>query len=201
MKPFVCAALALLSFGLNAQTEVWTALNAKYALSKRWDLGASFESRWRSSGYQQFSDLRLTREARHRVKYFYEFRAPLNTQVNPRHTIAIEKGFKAKLNGHKIADVTFGTRYHFNRGSRVSWGVYAERKLGNWTPELGAEAWSANLIPWSTTRRLRGTAALNWEPNKTWKFTTGWSQQSDFGRNGSLNATFGIVRLGARIKL
>ena len=201
MKTLASAAFVLLSLGLSAQTEVWTTLSAKYDLSKRWNLGASFESRWRSSGYQQFSDLRLTREARHRVKYFYEFRAPLNTQVNPRHTIAIEKGFKAKLNGHKIADLTFGTRYHFNRGSRVRWGVYAERKLGDWTPELGAEAWSANLIPWSTTRRLRGTAALNWEPNKTWKFTTGWSQQSDFDRNGSLNTAFGIVRLGARIKL
>jgi hypothetical protein len=201
MKSIACAAFVLLNLGLSAQTEVWTALSAKYDLSKRWNLGASFESRWRNSGYQQFSDLRLTREAKDRIKYFYEFRAPLNALANPRHTLAIEKGFKVKWNSHKIADVTFGTRYHVNRGARVRWGIYAERKLGDWIPELGAEAWTASLAPWSTTRRLRGTAALNWEPNKTWKFTAGWSQQSDFGRNGSLNATFGIVRLGARIKL
>lgn len=201
MKPLAYAAFVLLNLGVSAQTEVWTAFNVKYDLTKRWNLGVSFESRWRTTGYQQFSDLRLTRDAKHRIKYFYEFRTPLNSIVNPRHTLAIEKGFKAKWHGHKIADVTFGTRYHVNRGARVRWGIYAERKLGNWTPELGAEAWTASMAPWSTTRRLRGTAALNWEPNKTWKLSAGWSQQSDFGRSGSLNASFGILRLGTRIKL
>lgn len=201
MKSLAFATALACALAVHAQTEVWTALNAKYDLSKRWNFGASFESRWRSSGYQQFSDLRLTHEAKNRIKYFYEFRAPLHALVNPRHTVAIEKGFKFKWNGHKIADVTFGTRYHVNRGARVRWGIYAERKIGEWTPELGAEAWTASLAPWSTTRRLRGTAALNWEPNKTWKFTAGWSQQSDFSRSGSLNAAFGVVRLGARVKI
>jgi hypothetical protein len=176
-------------------------INVKYVRIKNWDVGASFESRWRNSGFQQFSDLRLSREAKQKVKCFYEFRAPLNAQVNPRHTIAIEKGFKAKWNGQKIANVTLGTRYHFNRGFRVRWGLYAERSVGKWTPELGAEAWTSSLIPWSTLRRLRGTAALNWEPNKTFKCAAGWSQQSDFQRTGSLNARFGIVRIGFRAKI
>jgi hypothetical protein len=200
MNRWVLAAALACGHSAHAQTEVWSALNAKHELSKHWDIGASFETRWRSAGFQQFSDLRLTRDARNRWKYFYEFRAPLNASVNPRHTLAIEKSWKTRFKGTKIADVTLGTRYHVNRAARVRFGIYAERKFNNWTPELGAELWTSNLAPWSDLRRVRRTAALNWEPNKSWKFTLGYSNQSDIRRNGAVDAEFGILRLGVRAK-
>ena len=200
MKSLAFAAALACALAAHAQTEVWTALSAKYTVSKRWDLGASFESRWRSSGYQQFSDLRLTRDARSNWKYFYEFRAPLNAQVNPRHTIALEKSWKARYKGTKIAELTLGTRYHVNRAARVRYGIYAERKFGNLTPEWGSELWMSSFAPWSDPRRIRHTASLNWEPNKSWKFTLGWSNQTDIRRSGAIDAEFGILRLGIRTK-
>jgi hypothetical protein len=200
MKSLAFATVLACALAVHAQTEVWTAVNAKYAVSKRWDLGASFESRWRSSGYQQFSDLRLTRDARTNWKYFYEFRAPLNAQVNPRHTIALEKLWKARYKGTKIADITFGTRYHVNRAARVRYGIYAERSFGNLIPEWSTELWMTSFAPWSDLRRIRHTAALNWEPNKTWKLTLGWSNQTDLRPNGVIHAEFGILRFGIRTK-
>jgi hypothetical protein len=200
MKPLAFATALACALAVHGQTEVWTAVSAKYAVSKRWDLGASFESRWRSSGYQQFSDLRLTREAKNRIKYFYEFRAPLNAHVNPRHTIALEKSWKARYKGTKIAELTLGTRYHVNRAARVRYGIYAERKFGNLTPEWGSELWMSSFAPWSDLRRIRHSATLNWEPNKSWKLTLGWSNQTDIRRSGAIDAEFGILRLGIRSK-
>ena len=200
MRLLTVATTLLCALAVHAQTEVWTALNVKYAVSKRWDLGTSFESRWRSSGYQQFSDLRLTRDARRNWKYFYEFRAPLNAQVNPRHTIALEKSWKPRYKGTKIADITLGTRYHVNRAARVRFGMYAERKFGRLTPEWGSELWMSSFAPWSDPRRIRHTASLNWEPNKTWKLSLGWSSQTDIRRSGEVDAEFGILRLGIRSK-
>ncbi|MGA1363789.1 MAG: DUF2490 domain-containing protein [Schleiferiaceae bacterium] len=203
MLRIVQLTLALAAAWLPAlgQTELWTSVSAKTGLTKRWDATASFEQRWRSTGYQQFSDLRLTRDARSNWKYFYEFRAPLNGNVRPRHTLALEKTWKPRIQGHKIIDLTVGARYHVNRAARLRLGVYAERKWGSWTPEASGELWTSGVLPGADLRRLRANLGVNWEFARHWRANVGYTRQTDLRRSGAVDAQFSVLRLGLRVKL
>lgn len=185
----------------NAQTQVWASATVKAALSKKWDAAASIESRWRGTEFNEFVDLRINRDAKKRWSYFYEFRAPLTQSTKPRHTLALEKTFKPKISGFKIADVNAGIRYHFNRNASVRYGLYAQRNLGIWTPELSSEWWYEQFSPFSSLRRTRLTAGLSIKQGKHLKWSAMVALQRDYRGLDILEADFAIVRLGLRYKV
>ena len=199
--------LALLLFFVGfaptatAQTQVWASATVKAALSKKWDAAASIEHRWRGTEFNQFADLRINRDAKKRWSYFYEFRAPLTQSTKPRHTLALEKTFKPKISGLKIADVSAGIRYHFNRNASVRYGLYAQRNLGIWTPEVSYEWWHEQFSPFSSLRRTRLTAGLSIKQGKHLKWSAAVALQRDYRGLDFLEADFSIVRLGMRYKI
>ena len=196
--------LLLLFVGLapsaEGQTQVWASATVKAALSKKWDAAASFEHRWRGTEFNQFVDLRINRDAKKRWSYFYEFRAPLTPSTKPRHTLALEKTFKPKISGLKIADVNAGIRYHFNRNASVRYGIYAQRSLGIWTPELSSEWWFEQFSPFSSIRRTRLSAGINLKQGKHLRWSAMVALQRDYLGLDILEDDFAIVRLGLRYK-
>jgi len=202
---FSAPLILLLFVGLgpvaNAQTQVWASATVKAALSKRWDAAASIEQRWRGTEFNQFADLRINRDAKNRWNYFYEFRAPFSQGTKARHTLALEKTFKPKISGLKIADVNAGIRYHFNRNASVRYGLYAQRNLGIWTPELSSEWWYEQFSPFSSLRRTRLTAGLSIKQGKHLKWSAAVALQRDYRGLDFLEADFSIVRLGMRYKI
>ncbi len=187
--------------GAEGQTQLWASATVKAALSKKWDASASIESRWRGTEFNQFADLRFNRDAKKRWSSFYEFRAPLTQNTKPRHTLALEKTFKPKISGLKIADVNAGIRYHFNRNASVRCGIYAQRSLGIWTPELSSEWWFEQFSPFSSLRRTRLSAGINLKQGKHLRWSAMVALQRDYLGLDILEADFAIVRLGLRYKL
>lgn len=185
----------------TAQTQVWASATVKAALSKRWDAAASVEQRWRGTEFNQFADLRINRDAKNKWNYFYEFRAPFGQSTKPRHTLALEKTFKPKISGVKIADLSAGVRYHVNRAASVRYGLYAQRNLGIWTPELSSEWWYEQFSPFSSLRRTRLTAGLSVKQGKHLKWTAMVAMQRDYLSLDILEADFAIIRLGLRYKI
>jgi hypothetical protein len=116
-----CVALFFFAapFAARAQDQVWTALTVKSGISKRWDAAASLEHRWRNNELDRFVDLRLTRDARKNWAWFYEYRVPLAQTVNPRHTLALEKTWKPRLDGVKLLEATGGLPPGFPCDARV----------------------------------------------------------------------------------
>ena len=202
---FLAPLFLLLFVGLlpmaNAQTQVWASATVKAALSKRWDAAVSIEQRWRGTEFNQFADLRINRDAKNKWNYFYEFRAPFSQSTKARHTLALEKTFKPKISGLKIADVNAGIRYHFNRNASVRYGLYAQRNLGIWTPELSSEWWYEQFSPFSSLRRTRLTAGLSIKQGKHLKWSAMVALQRDYRGLDILEADFAIVRLGLRYKV
>ena len=186
--------------GAEGQIQVWASATVKAALSKKWDAAASFEHRWRGTEFNQFVDLRINRDAKKRWSSFYEFRAPLTQNTKPRHTLALEKTFKPKISGLKIADVNAGIRYHFNRNASVRYGIYAQRSLGIWTPELSSEWWFEQFSPFSSLRRTRLSAGINLKQGKHLRWSAMVALQRDYLGLDILEADFAIVRLGLRYK-
>ena len=186
--------------GAEGQTQVWASATVKAALSKKWDASASIDSRWRGTEFNQFADLRFNRDAKKRWSSFYEFRAPLTQNTKPRHTLALEKTFKPKISGLKIADVNAGIRYHFNRNASVRYGIYAQRSLGIWTPELSSEWWFEQFSPFSSLRRTRLSAGINLKQGKHLRWSAMVALQRDYLGLDILEADFAIVRLGLRYK-
>ncbi len=183
---------------LFGQTQVWVSSTLKLGLSKRVDWVPSVEQRWRNNEFQHFADLRLAYTTRSDLKGFYEFRAPLNANVRPRHTLAVEQKLKLKTFGTRLADVTLGARYHVNRAASVRYGIYLERKWGRWAPEASAEAWFEQFNPASPLRRTRYVAGINYFPVKKWRASLAYGLQHDFRASGELDETFPVVRLGLR---
>jgi len=203
-RPLNFLVLLLLFVGFvpsaEGQTQVWASATVKAALSKKWDAAASFEHRWRGTEFNEFVDLRINRDAKKRWSYFYEFRAPLNQSTKPRHTLALEKTFKPRISGLKIADVNAGIRYHFNRNASVRYGIYAQRSLGIWTPELSSEWWFEQFSPFSSLRRTRLSAGINLKQGKHLRWSAMVALQRDYLGLDILEADFAIVRLGLRYK-
>jgi hypothetical protein len=199
----LCVALFVFAapFAARAQDQVWTALTVKSGISKRWDAAASLEHRWRNNELVRFVDLRLTRDARKNWAWFYEYRAPLAQTVNPRHTLALEKTWKPRLDGVKLLEATGGVRYHFNRAASVRYGLYLQRRFGTLTPELSAEHWLETFVPTSDLRRTRYSVGLNWEASKRFRWSASWAWQKDFTGLGTLEEDFSVLRLGLRCKL
>jgi hypothetical protein len=104
----------------NAQTQVWASATVKAALSKRWDAAASIEQRWRGTEFNQFADLRINRDAKNKWNYFYEFRAPFSQGTKARHTLALEKTFKPKISGLKIAGLSIKQGKHLKWSAMVA---------------------------------------------------------------------------------
>ena len=188
-------------FAARAQDQVWTALTVKSGISKRWDAAASLEHRWRNNELVRFVDLRLTRDARKNWAWFYEYRAPLAQTVNPRHTLALEKTWKPRLNGVKLLEATGGVRYHFNRAASVRYGLYLQRSFGSFTPELSAEHWLETFLPTSDLRRMRYSVGLNWDLSKRLRWSAAWAFQNNYTGLGALEEDFSVLRLGLRCKL
>ncbi len=188
-------------FAARAQDQVWTALTVKSGLTKRWDAAASLEQRWRNNELDRFVDLRLSRDARKNWSWFYEYRAPLAQTVNLRHTLALEKTWKPRLNGVKLVEATGGVRYHFNRAASVRYGLYLQRSFGTLTPELSAEHWLETFVPTSELRRTRYSVGLNWEASKRLRWSASWALQKDYTGLGVLEEDFSVLRLGLRCKL
>ncbi|MFM8565666.1 MAG: DUF2490 domain-containing protein [Bacteroidota bacterium] len=183
---------------LQGQTQVWMTSILKLDLTKRLDFSPSLEQRWRIGEFQHFAELRLAYTTRSDLKGFYEFRAPLNANVRPRHTLAVEQKLKIKTFGTRLADVTLGARYHVNRTASVRYGIYLERKWGRWVPEASAEAWFEQFNPASPLRRTRFVAGINYFPVKKWRASLAYGLQHDFRASGELDETFPVVRLGLR---
>ena len=204
-SPLKFSLLLLLFVGFlpwaQAQTQLWASATVKAALSKKWDASASIESRWRGTEFNQFADLRINRDAKNRWNYFYEFRAPLTQSTNARHTLALEKMFKPRISGLKIAEVNAGIRYHFNRNASVRYGLYAQRNLGIWTPEVSYEWWHEQFSPFSSLRRTRLTAGLSIKQGKHLKWSATVAMQRNYRGLDFLEADFSIVRLGMRYKV
>jgi hypothetical protein len=198
-----CVALFFFAapFAARAQDQVWTALMVKSGISKRWDAAASLEHRWRNNELVRFVDLRLSRDARKNWAWFYEYRVPLAQTVNPRHTLALEKTWKPRLDGVKLLEATGGVRYHFNRAASVRYGLYLQRSFGTLTPELSAEHWLETFVPTSDLRRTRYSVGLNWEASKRFRWSASWAWQKDFTGLGTLEEDFSVLRLGLRCKL
>lgn len=192
------AAWGLATPALRGQTQVWMASTLKIDLTKRLDFSPSLEQRWRTVEFQHFADLRLAYTNRFNLKGFYEFRAPLNSNVRPRHTLVVEQKFKVKGFGTRIADVTLGARYHVNRAASVRYGIYLERKWGRWVPEASAEAWLEQFTPASPLRRTRFIAGINYFPAKKWRASLAYGLQHDYRALGDLEETFPVIRLGLR---
>ena len=146
-------------------------------------------------------DLRLTRDARKNWAWWYEYRAPLAQTVNPRHTLALEKTWKPRLNGVKLLEATGGVRYHFNRATSVRYGLYLQRSFGTLTPELSAEHWLETFLPTSDLRRTRYSVGLNWNASKRLRWSASWALQKDYTGLGVLEEDFSVLRLGLRCKL
>ena len=182
----------------SAQTQVWAASTLKLSPHRRFDLATSLEQRWRSGQFQHFADLRGTVDASRNWKAFYEFRAPLNANVRPRHTLALEKKFKPEFKDVRIADVTLGLRYHVNRAAPVRYGLYLERKFGKWVPEATAEVWHEQFNPRSPLRRTRYTLGMNYFLTKKWRTTIGYGLQRDYDSGEVLEEAFPMLRLGLR---
>ena len=183
---------------LQGQTQVWLSSTLKLGLTKRVDFVPSVEQRWRIGEFQHFADLRLAYTNRNNLKGFYEFRAPLNANVRPRHTLAVEQKFKLNGFGTRIADVTLGARYHLNRAASVRYGIYLERKWGRWVPEASAEGWFEQFAPTSPLRRTRFVAGINYFPVKKWRASLAYGLQHDYRASGDLEETFPVIRLGLR---
>ena len=198
-----CVALFVFAapFAARAQDQVWAAFTVKADVSKRWDAAASLEHRWRNNELDRFVDLRLTRDARKNWAWFYEYRAPLAQTVNPRHTLALEKTWKPRLNGVKLVEATGGVRYHFNRAASVRYGLYLQRSFGRLTPELSAEHWLETFLPTSDLRRTRYSVGLNWNASKRLRWSASWALQKDYTGLGVLEEDFSVLRLGLRCKL
>ncbi|MDP4601448.1 MAG: hypothetical protein NWQ75_03830 [Schleiferiaceae bacterium] len=188
-------------FAARAQDQVWTALTVKSGITKRWDVAASLEHRWRNNELDRFVDLRLKRDARKNWSWFYEYRAPLAQTVNLRHTLALEKTWKPRLHGVKLVEATGGVRYHFNRAASVRYGLYLQRSFGTLTPELSAEHWFETFVPTSDLRRTRYSVVLNWEASKRLRWSASWALQKDYTGLGVLEEDFSVLRLGLRCKL
>lgn len=131
-------------------------------------------------------------------KFFYEFRAPLNSNVRLRHTLAVEKKFRPEIQGTRLADVTLGVRYHLNRAASVRYGLYVERKFGKWVPEASVEVWNEQFNPLSPVRRTRTTLGVNYFVTKKWRTTLGYGIQRDFDGQEALEEVFPMLRIGLR---
>lgn len=198
VRVWALAAWGLAGPVLQGQTQVWMASTLKLDLTKRMDFSPSLEQRWRIGEFQHFADLRLAYTNRNNLKGFYEFRAPLNANVRPRHTLAVEQKFKLNGFGTRIADVTLGARYHVNRAASVRYGIYLERKWGRWVPEASAEGWFEQFAPTSPLRRTRFVAGINYFPVKKWRASLAYGLQHDYRASGDLEETFPVIRLGLR---
>ena len=83
----------------------------------------------------------------------------------------------------------------------VRYGIYAQRSLGIWTPELSSEWWFEQFSPFSSLRRTRLSAGINLKQGKHLRWSAMVALQRDYLGLDILEADFAIVRLGLRYKL
>mgnify|MGYP000002554722 FL=1 len=184
MKPVLLAGFLGISLLAQGQS-LWLEAGYKQPLDKRTDVAIS--QAWRSDFSDQgraFVDVKISHDWGKHLSGFYELRTNV-WGSQERNTWGLSWQDKLAWRDLKLGQMDYGWRYHDDdQAFRQSLG-YAFKE-GRWKPKAELETWYRPWTSFTTPRRLRSSAGLQYTAKGPTKWEVGLIRQWEYSKKGNL---------------